>query len=645
MQVHLSLRDDDLALHAECNRTGEVLALIPSTKLCNDLPPALVDGHVHWLNLKTKIIEIRPLKQLWEESPENWRIDCTSEKYRVFKGHETLVDMQSPTWEIVSGCFDCFGIRSDDESDDESSNKSGDILITTSPIDTDHSGSILQLSVILPRYGLSFFVSETGELESHEFKDMVYDENQCVGTLFGLENLFVLRPKTHVAGTLLPEALIPRRAIAPYGFPEKHAEHEVRIYFDMPGFPPTSGGASYRTYNVDTELGCLIGDDSLMSTRFLAYLHATTGCYHPDPLTGKTGIEAALCLLQSAGCQSIMELKHLPQNIQFDHRTMEVEEEPWSSTKHYEINVVHDKIQNRYYWEGNPYYDSDETAKWRARRAAQLLPSNAIATSHLGKPLLPSDVLDRYDRTTGKQALQTHVHSNRSSELVDGTCCELSGYTLNQNIQFRITLDQLLSNRPPPELPSRSTLPRNAHRDRSNKTSVPIPPLNQLFSSLQTNSVFQRDYLALLERSDGARKECHMTHSSAAKDWIELLQKHYEQSRVNYMNALGILKRHLGPETDREQLLERFRQWPLITADVLLRCLASTPATKLSAPWKKCLILFALLLLELQRSRRLLRHALDGREEEFMKELENEQCDGWDPEEYPDWLLIQVGFY
>jgi len=27
---------------------------------------------------------------------------------------------------------------------------------------------------------------------------------------------------------------------------------------------------------------------------------------------------------------------------------------------------------------------------------------------------------------------------------------------------------------------------------------------------------------------------------------------------------------------------------------------------------------------------------------EFFKELENEECDGYDPELYADWLLIQV---
>jgi len=35
-----------------------------------------------------------------------------------------------------------------------------------------------------------FFVNEREALESRDFKDMVYDENQCIGTLFGLTSSF-----------------------------------------------------------------------------------------------------------------------------------------------------------------------------------------------------------------------------------------------------------------------------------------------------------------------------------------------------------------------------------------------------------------------------------------------------------------------
>ncbi|KAF8547143.1 hypothetical protein OG21DRAFT_1573385 [Imleria badia] len=101
-----------------------------------------------------------------------------------------------------------------------------------------------QLSITLPYYSLSFFVNERKELESCDFKHMVYNEDQTIGALFGLENLLVLRPKSYIAGTLVPEAFIP-------------------------------------------------------------------SCHRPDPLTGKTGAQSALFLLQSAESCSIMKLKAL----------------------------------------------------------------------------------------------------------------------------------------------------------------------------------------------------------------------------------------------------------------------------------------------------------------------------------------------
>ena len=290
-QVDVLRRGRDSIVRAQCNQTNEILELIPSSKLQGDLPKALVDGHVHWLNLSTKIIEIRPLTQPWEESSENWRIGCASGQYRMYKGRIALVDIRSPTWEMASGCFKCLNCR---------------LLITTSPIDSVQFASMQRLCVTLPRYGLSFFVNETEDLESRDFKHMVYDENRCVGALLGLENLLVLRPKTQIAGVLVPEAFIPRRVLIPKGFPKTHGNNQAHIESD--GFR-SPDGPLYYTYDVDTELGCLIGNGSANSMQFLAYVHAMTGCHRPDPLTGKTGAQAAVCLLQSAGCRSIMQLK------------------------------------------------------------------------------------------------------------------------------------------------------------------------------------------------------------------------------------------------------------------------------------------------------------------------------------------------
>ena len=564
--MHFSLRDKNLVVRVQDNQTKEVLQLIPSEKLRGDLPPALVDGHVHWLNLTTKTIEIRPLGQLWHESSENWRIDCSPGQHRMYRGRETLLDVRSPTWTMVSNRFKHFNeaIKLSRALQAPSLDGTG-LLVTTSPLD---SVSMPRLSVALPCCSLSFFVNEWEELESRDFKDMVYDENKYSGVLFGLRSLLVLRPKTHIAGTLVPEGLIRRRVLIPNSFPrilsQTPAGHSSVDCLDEP---------LYHAYDVDTELGCLIGNGSPMSMRYLAYLHADTSCHRPDPLTGKTGVQAALFLLQSAGCRPVMKHKA---NDYDDSQTL---------TQRNHINAVHEKIKDTCYWDCAAY------------------DQQAVGVSD-----------------SGKQATRPER-------------------TLSQ-----MTLNQLFSSRSAPELPARRILPC----DHPNTSLLDdTPPLDQLFSSLPTDLSFQREYLAHLDASaQCVRMEPRVGSRVAGDNLIGTLQEHYAQCRVKYIDSLKVLRKSLGPSMDpREQAIDRFGEWPLITGNVLLRYLASTSPVAIPPHWKNCLISLAMLLLDLQRARRLLRFALDGDNEEFAKELENEGCDGWNPEEYPDWLLIQVAWF
>ena len=601
---------------------GDILELIPSKKLQEDLPPALVGtGHLHWLNLTTKTIEIRRFEQLWEESSENWRIDCASGEYRAYKGRETLVDIRSPTWAMVSKSFEGFDAAQTKFTENQTRN----LLITASSLDSPGCVPAQRLSVALLHYGLSFLVNEMEELESCDFRDMVYDENQCVGALFGLQNMLVLRQKTHIAGTPIPAALIHRRVLIPNGFPDKHDGHRAQIDITK----HEADGALYHTYNVDTELGCLIGNGSLESTQYLAYLHIMTSSLMPDPLTGKTGAQAALCLLQSAGCRSIMKLKALG-NSSFRN---------W--TEYPQIDAAYSEIQNRYYWNPRVHSDHDAARERAAQRAAHLFPCwnernerNEISREDSGNHTEQSDY----------PIVCVPTEPVTPFTLLYGPVSALQ-YRYDERTPWLPTFEQLLSNRPAPELPSRITLLRVSH----SRSLDDIPELNQLFTSLPINKAgpsFQQEYIALLENSaKHARDDSRTIHELTGKDQIDALEKHYTQCRLSYLGALGTLKKSLGPTKPLERALEYFGQWPPITADHLLRCLASTSPMKIPPRWKICLTSLALLILDLQQARRLLRFALDGLKEEFSMELENEVCDGWNAEEYPDWLLIQVRFW
>ena len=485
--------------------------LIPSEKLWDDLPPALVYGHNHWLNLSTKIMEIRPFKQLWETFPENWRIDCSSDQHRLYRGHETLLDIYSPTWEMVSKCFECLnGLENSAGISYLHARRVRNLLITTSPIDTQSEPvqlqSALRLSVTLPRYDLSFFVNDGEELESCNFRGMVCDENQCVDALFGLENLLVLRPKTHRAGV---ESLTPRCVIVPNGNLVKHDDHQVRV--DVTNIYPGCGKPLFHTYRVDTELGCLMGDGSMESTRYLIQLHSITSCHRPDPLTAKTGAQAALSLLQSTRFRAVMQCHAFYSEV--------------LDTNYPQVYAAYTQIRNRYYRTIHPKLDQADSAaeKRAAQRAVYLFPSSAPGPTHLGG--------------------HSHIENNHSAN-------EATRPRLSIHPHWHPpTLDQLLLNRPAPRLRARSTLLRKSCSTPSEDVSA----LDQLFSLLQpTAPPFRLEYVANLAASaQSVRAQPQITYGVAGENVIEALERHFVQCRVNYWDALDILKRSLGPTTDR----------------------------------------------------------------------------------------------
>ena len=606
--MHFSLRDDILVLQMQCDQIDDPVVLIPSSKLQGDLPPALVDGHVHLLNPSGKFIEIRPLDRLWEESSDHWRIDLASGSYHMYRGRETLVDIRSPTWAMFSKCFHCLDTRSSDRPrsskrfNARSSNEPMNLMITTSPI---NSASVLRLSVTLPCYSLSFFVNEMQELQSRDFKQMVYDEDQCAGTLFGLENILILRPTR----TLVSRTLIPRRILVPNGEPIMHGDHQVQK--NTPAAP--RDGSLYHTYIVDTELGCLVGNGRLPSTEFLAGLHAMTSWHRPDSLTGKTGAQAALCLLQSAGCHSIMKLKILSNGN--------------SWTQYPQIQAAYKEISSRYYWTRDFWHQGVSAAEnSAAQRAAYLFPAKA----------------------PGQVSSEDCIRFPSESRQPTPSCTVSSlQHIFHAGSPTQITLDYLMRNRPVPGLPARITLLRDSYTTSSEPDDISV--LDQIFSNLQTDHSFQQKYLIRLNASVQYLRldaESCTTHRVAGDNLIEVLEEHYAQSRSAYVKSLEILKERLGPTTSPyEQAHNQFGQWPPTTANLLLQYLASTSQIDIPPGWRTCLTSLALLLLDLQRARRLLRFTLEGLEEDFLKELANDGCDGWDPEKYPDWLLIQVRFF
>jgi len=232
-------------------------------------------------------VEFRPLHQLWDSSPHNWRLEFFSEADRPSRmihnkpGTRYLLDIRSKTFQ---------GIASR-------------IL----PLESSEYLTVVQsnnVSIELPRFRLSFFVNN-GELESTNLRGMVIDPNQCTGTMIGLSSQLVLRHKDPAFASL-PRSrcvLIPRGHIQFFLSPNKN---HVRVHIDT--------CINYRRrvkwdkYEIDSDLGLLVGSVNLTSRLYKIYLHALCSHPLPDPLTGQTGTDHALQELNAAGCFSFQNL-------------------------------------------------------------------------------------------------------------------------------------------------------------------------------------------------------------------------------------------------------------------------------------------------------------------------------------------------
>ncbi|KAI6125916.1 hypothetical protein EDD16DRAFT_1757564 [Pisolithus croceorrhizus] len=281
-RVYFRMGTGGLIIRAKKEPDSDVFELIPSEKLLSDLPIALVENHVHWLNLTTGILEARPLESIWESSSDNWRLHFSPGSHSMTKEDARLFDVRSQTWQMLS------------ERLRPLENPRNLVVIL------DGSKTV---SAGLPRYGLSFFINDDQELECRHPRGMVYDESQAAGTLIGLANKLVLRLKANLADEGAQRLVLVPEADVSCATQNNH----VRVTIDASG--PARRRFRYQTFRIDTSFGCLVGNATLASNLYRAYLHALTSkpCV-ADPLTQRTGTEEALSILDSAACRSFMKV-------------------------------------------------------------------------------------------------------------------------------------------------------------------------------------------------------------------------------------------------------------------------------------------------------------------------------------------------
>ncbi|KAL1893975.1 hypothetical protein Sste5346_006116 [Sporothrix stenoceras] len=273
-QLQFALREGDLTVRAT-DHDGRVWFLLPPRLFHNYFPTSFVEEHVHWVDLDKDTVEFRPIDRPWLSAAQLWTLSSVDSDRRLSKSDgSSLANIHSKTASILH----------------QTLNPLEDAL----NIHIVHVPSTNSLEIELPRLGISFLLAAGSDLlECRQFRDYAVATSQDVGTLVGLQSKLVVEHKLSAKKMVL----IPGGQIE---------------------FKTTSGHTSVsvvhgtadrvQAYEIDDLLGSVVDNGDLPSKVLLCYLHALTSHCLPDRLTGHTGTEQALSILESASLLSFGRL-------------------------------------------------------------------------------------------------------------------------------------------------------------------------------------------------------------------------------------------------------------------------------------------------------------------------------------------------
>jgi hypothetical protein len=253
-----------------------------------DLPAPLVDHCLHWLDLKSGVIDIRPESHMWHrKKPANWQLNIRFRQAHRRPGkdnEDTLVTPNSQLFKKVAQVF--FNFENPQHL-------------------TVYQSRRKPLAVHLNRLSLLFYVNSRGWLECSQLQSEI-NHNQDSGTWYGLRSNIMLTeiaidPDTHRSSEVLNPQ---RKIIVSMGPLECHRDGPHVTVVAM-------SDGSYGIYTINDVLGRLeCGVEPRLLYRKALY-HAFTSFPLPDELTQRTGCEEAMHCLQSAYCQPWTPLRPL----------------------------------------------------------------------------------------------------------------------------------------------------------------------------------------------------------------------------------------------------------------------------------------------------------------------------------------------
>ncbi|PVH99843.1 hypothetical protein DM02DRAFT_710275 [Periconia macrospinosa] len=133
--------------------------------------------------------------------------------------------------------------------------------------------------------------SRNFEVRSRQYRNMVLDSNQDLGSLYGLDSKLVLRNEKSIEDRMI---LIPEGLIRYTKLPNQHVSVKIE----------KGTVKKMHAYPLDSILGRILDSGNLQSKLLLCYLHALTSHCLPDRLTRRTGFESAISILESAAVRS-----------------------------------------------------------------------------------------------------------------------------------------------------------------------------------------------------------------------------------------------------------------------------------------------------------------------------------------------------
>ena len=299
-RVHFGYRRGSLIVRVfHCNQLLEYVT--PETFSTNesllDLPEPLIKDCFHWINVYNGNVEARR-KDAWASKPGNWwllwhpsRRPATSGHYRAVRrpGGRCEATLLEPTSELAQSVAHIF----------QYFEQPSQIMVHAS---TTRDGQVV---ADLKRLELNFYVNNSGLLQSRGLGAII-SQDQDAKTWHGLRSKIIIQSAAnrHQKSILIPYGLL--KVTKNHTHVTIDIEKEIGVFLKF-GLNETLGRVECPP------------EPKLLYTR--ALLHAYTSHFIPDNLTGRTGKEEALYLLQTGSYQpwkplssyEITILQHLAQ--------------------------------------------------------------------------------------------------------------------------------------------------------------------------------------------------------------------------------------------------------------------------------------------------------------------------------------------